>query len=97
MGPEPTFKCIAAERSSGLCRKDEVAGLTRTLVQPVAQHCNDRCGQRSDSLLPAFADAADVWTDAQMDVSLPKPDQLGHPEARLALRVRMLFWQSCSR
>jgi hypothetical protein len=81
--PKPTFQGIAAERSPSSCRKDGVAVVTSALVKPAAEHRDDRRGERSDPLLASFSDTADMRTEAKMDVSLPKRDELRHAEPRL--------------
>jgi hypothetical protein len=75
-GPETMFKGVAAERSPGSRRKERIICLTSPLPQPAAKHRDDGRRERRDPMLPPLAEAADMRTDAKMDVSLPECDQL---------------------
>jgi hypothetical protein len=64
------FEGIAAERSPGPRWKERFIRVTGPLYHPAAQHRDDRGCQRRDPMLPPFAETADMWTDAEMDVGL---------------------------
>jgi hypothetical protein len=77
------LKGVAAERSPGSCRKERIIHLTGALPQPATQHRDDGRRERRDPLLPSFAEAADMRTDAKMDVRLPECDQFRDAQPRL--------------
>lgn len=80
---KPTFQCIAAQRLAGVGRKDRIGLMATPLVEPAPKHRDHRRGERRDPLLASFADAADMRSDAQMDVGFLKRDQLGRAKSRL--------------
>src|SRR6266849_6568446 len=73
---EPALKGIAAERFPGLCRKEWIARVAATFREPGTQYRDHWDGERRDPLLPPFAQAADVRTDAQVDIGTAQPNQL---------------------
>ena len=76
------FKGVAAQCSPGSCRKEGIF-IFRPLHQPDAQHRDDRRSKWRDPLLPSFAEAADMRTNAEMDVRLSERDQLRDTKPRL--------------
>ena len=64
-------------------RENVIARLAEAFAEPCAQARHHWRRERSDSLLPPLAHAKDVWTDAQMNVGGPQPNELRHAESRL--------------
>ena len=80
---ETSLDRVAAERAPGVRREQRVVGLAGALGEPGAQDRDGLGGQRRDALLATLAQAADVRSDAELNVAAGEAGELRCPQSGL--------------
>jgi hypothetical protein len=73
----------AAEVPASLAGEQRVLWAAAAFTGPCPQDSNGLFGERCATVLSALAGAADVGADAELDVAVSQPGQLGHSKSSL--------------
>ena len=85
---ESAFERVSTERPPGASHKQRSFDSTGSLCHPHSKKVDRALRQGGDSLFPAFALAADVSADVEVDIAAPKSEQLGCSKAGLSRKAK---------